>query len=735
MQHRHASIPHTGLRVYLVFPIMLLLGLTVGQAHGQDSKARAIAHVDGLLARGAAASAAEDYQPAIDAAEEALRRSKESGYRHGEARAYDLLADLMLRTEGRTDKRGYNAELIEAARSVRDTLLLVKGLNRHGVYQLERGQLAEAEQTFRSLLDLGVERWATELPADVLSNLGSTKLAAGNHDEASQWFFKALRRFEQLDHGKGMGQTYSNIASVFYLMGRVDDAIDYQRKSIAVRETTGDEAGLVVANLNIGQLHLIKGDNAASRPHLFRALDYAEGLGNERLEAGAYMALGSFYTRNGVLDSALHWQSKAIAIYEGQGNVTQLSRAYAAAGQLAHRAGDSLRAAEYLHKALPLAMRLNNKENIANAHEILGKFHEDHGNLAQALAHHKSGQAYRDSIAAQSAAGAIEAVKTQYETEKKDFEIARLVDERRIRQLEIAGKENEIALLSQAQELQHLRLHQQGEELERQKLAAQSAAQRLQLKEQEQELQARRLQDARNVRNLLVVGLVLLASVGYFLFNRHRLKRTIRHQENLLAIRADIAKDLHDEIGSTLTSIQILSDASGKKLQTEQAAVSTYLEQISSQSALAQQGMSDIVWAVKPDNDRLGKMQVRMREYVAQTLEQAGTDVVWRWDEALEDQALDMDQRRALLLLFKEAINNVAKHARATEVVIALGKADRHLVLAISDNGVGFDPRRETSSSGLANMKKRAEAMGGTLAIDTAVGKGTALTARMPIKR
>ncbi len=235
------------------------------------------------------------------------------------------------------------------------------------------------------------------------------------------------------------------------------------------------------------------------------------------------------------------------------------------------------------------------------------------------------------------------------------------------------------------------------------------------------------------IRNALLAGTLLLVVIGYFLFNRYQLKRTIRDQQHLLAIRNHIAKDLHDEIGSTLTSIKILSDVSGKKLGDDQGSISSYLRQIASQSALAQQGMSDIVWAVKPDNDKLENMQVRMREYVVQTLEPIAVTVKWLVDAAPADITLNMQWRRDFLLVFKEAINNIAKHAHATEVTIKLSQPSHQLILSIEDNGKGFEIDRKRTSSGLANMRQRAHSMGGELEI-TAGHPGTTIRLTLPLK-
>jgi signal transduction histidine kinase len=152
---------------------------------------------------------------------------------------------------------------------------------------------------------------------------------------------------------------------------------------------------------------------------------------------------------------------------------------------------------------------------------------------------------------------------------------------------------------------------------------------------------------------------------------------------------------------------------------------------ITEQSAQMQQGMSDIVWAIAPDNDKLENMVIRMREYVAHTLEPKNIRTVFGLDEKQLSKSLSMEQRRDFFLLFKEAINNAAKYSGATRVDVRLWGDSRKLCLGISDDGVGFDAGASRSSNGLRNMRVRAEALQGLFCIDTAPGKGTKITVEM----
>ncbi|MEO8406189.1 MAG: tetratricopeptide repeat protein [Chitinophagaceae bacterium] len=710
-------------------------------SQAQNDPAADIAQADHLLKQSETFSQRANYDSAISMSKQALTICRQHGYIRGEARAYDQLSEIMLTNGKMADVRYYDSLVTPIALTLKDTTLIINAANRTGVYNMEIGNYKEAEQYYQRALSMRLEKEQSKKTAEVYSNLASVYLAVGDKDKAMDWFFKALRLYEKNDSEVGQGETYSNISSVFYLMGKVDDAISYQKKSIVLRERQHDVAGLAITNTNIGQLYILKDSFPKAYVHLQEAVRNAEQINNPKLKAGAYSGMAAYCSRTKDLKGALEWQTKAIKIFEETDNKQLLSRLYVSAGMLANATKDSIAAVNYFNKALGLSKQLGNKENISNAYEKLSNFYLAHNEFKDAYQNLKQQVVYRDSIKESSTMSRIEEIRTKYETEKKDNEIARLNNQQKIRQLEIekqkaiiAGnqlvakrKEDEIQLLSQQQELRDVRIQQQEKELEKQVLLATNSQQELQLAEQEKLLKDKQLQSQKLLRNLIIGGVFLLALLGLVLFNRYQLKKKLQQQNELLMVRNNIAKDLHDEIGSTLTSIKILSEVSQSNLQKDQQKTSTLLNKITEQSSQMQQGMSDIVWAIKPDNDKLENMLVRMREYASHTLESKNILAVFSIDEKVLTQSLDMQQRRDFFLIFKEAINNAAKYSQATRVDVKVAKEAGQLLLQITDNGIGFSGGKETSSNGLKNMKARAEAMNGDIDIASEPGKGTSV--------
>ena len=218
------------------------------------------------------------------------------------------------------------------------------------------------------------------------------------------------------------------------------------------------------------------------------------------------------------------------------------------------------------------------------------------------------------------------------------------------------------------------------------------------------------------------IGLCAIMLSG-FIYSIYKYR--INQLKKLLAIRTKISQDLHDEIGSTLTSINILSKVSQNNLEKDKSKASELLQKISEQSADMQQSMSDIVWSIRPDKDKMENLVIRMREYLGQTAEARNMQVQFSADEKVFNENLSMQRRQHIFLIFKEAVNNAVKYSEGKTVSVFLGRENSHIRLSVKDDGSGFNSGKITSSSGLKNMHARAKELNGTLQIRSEAGKGT----------
>jgi len=143
--------------------------------------------------------------------------------------------------------------------------------------------------------------------------------------------------------------------------------------------------------------------------------------------------------------------------------------------------------------------------------------------------------------------------------------------------------------------------------------------------------------------------------------------------------------------------------------------------------------MNDIVWAVDPKNDSLESVLIRMKSLAARAFDVKGIDYVIHIGDDLASLSLPIRERRQFFLVFKEAVNNVIKHARATRVDLSIDRAGTVLSLELRDDGTGFDVSAPGEGNGLRNMRERAKTLGGQCTISSTPGAGTKVVFTMNI--
>ncbi len=203
-----------------------------------------------------------------------------------------------------------------------------------------------------------------------------------------------------------------------------------------------------------------------------------------------------------------------------------------------------------------------------------------------------------------------------------------------------------------------------------------------------------------------------------------QLRENERKQQTLNRIRDDIARDLHDSVGSDLGTISLLTTVAAR--QHEQAA--PLLDTIGQTARRVVEAMREIVWSLNSAHHTPENLNFRFREISYELFHNEPVTVSLDIDAGLAGQ-LSEAPRKEVFLIFKETLQNIRKHARASRVSVQLRKTpDNQLSLSIEDNGVGFDPATLPRINGLHNLRQRAQTLGGTLTIQSKPGAGTQIT-------
>jgi ligand-binding sensor domain-containing protein/two-component sensor histidine kinase len=236
-----------------------------------------------------------------------------------------------------------------------------------------------------------------------------------------------------------------------------------------------------------------------------------------------------------------------------------------------------------------------------------------------------------------------------------------------------------------------------------------------------------------------IVCMLVMTGIVYSLY-RYRINEIVKRQ----AIRNRIAQDLHDNVGSTLSSISVYSQvAKIYHNQEKQDDLEQTLEKISTASSEMISELNDTVWAINPRNDHMNVILQRMESFARPLLSSKNIKFHFEYDKNLASVNLSMEKRKNFYLIFKEAIHNSLKYSGCTSLSVAIRHKGNELIMKIEDNGNGFDLTKTSEGykssdvfgggNGLRNMQLRAKQMKGKLNITSEPGKGTRIEVIFPI--
>jgi signal transduction histidine kinase len=270
-------------------------------------------------------------------------------------------------------------------------------------------------------------------------------------------------------------------------------------------------------------------------------------------------------------------------------------------------------------------------------------------------------------------------------------------------------------------------------------IMAQSEKQRL-LNQQQLSIQSLQKKDIEKNKTitLLSIGAIALLIIGFIFYLFFKKKEQLKNKsiallnkenefiavksslEGQLQERSRISKEIHDDLGSSLTSIALLTEVLKKRIDTN---TNPEINKISDTSADMVDKMNEIIWALNTSNDTVNSLVAYIRKFANNFLDDANIELEFLEADIPQNKALEGTVRRNIYLTVKEAINNIVKHSNAKKVLVNINAA-KGLLINITDDGKGIDENNLNSfGNGLKNMKKRMEDIGGKFSIEN--NKGT----------
>ena len=220
-------------------------------------------------------------------------------------------------------------------------------------------------------------------------------------------------------------------------------------------------------------------------------------------------------------------------------------------------------------------------------------------------------------------------------------------------------------------------------------------------------------------------GLALAALIVLYSLYRGRRSR----RRDLALLRRRLAQDIHDEIGSGLGTISLLSQMGSGHMEHAPDAREEFAE-INRLTRTVTESLRDIVWFIRPDTKTVGALAQRLKETTDSML--AGIEHSFCAEDAALERELPLEHKRQVLLYFKEALHNIMRHSGATHAEVSIGGDEKFFRLTVKDDGCGFNAAAPVSGAGVTGMKQRAQTLGGRLDIVTAPGAGTTLALEVP---
>lgn len=577
---------------------------------------------------------------------------------------------------GNVDSVGYYFGLAETYLTARpdDQKFAYNYHNGLGIHYNRIGNHAEALINYQKAAALDPDIIGLDNVAGLHLNMAN--LYSGMDDQKSRMesSYKALEIFEKTQNKVGLAFVYNSLGNLFYSLKDYEKSEKNYLKSLEYRKLSGDRRGEAVIFGNLGTVFTDKGAFEDAITYLSEAMVINEELGLKENIGLNLINLGKNYEKLKEYSLSLQCFQKAKDLLKEAGIDKHDAVILADMGKLQSILNQQEEAYQSLLAATSVATGQKNHSNAITAYKNLKEYYQAQGKFQEALEAQTNEFAHRDSLG-------IGGLQTQLKELESKFA------------LDI--KENEISLLKAEKEL------------DKAELAKRKANQ-----------------------NLIIAVFVFLILIAGVLVNKFRVIGRTKRLLEVEKLRNSIARDLHDDLGSTLSSIQILSQMA---LQKEDASNKTIFTKINTQTASMMDKLGDIVWSIHPNNDNVDQLLNKMQEFAGEILEPK--EIAYSFDitERASEVKLDPERRRSIFLIFKEAVNNAAKYAESKHLQIRLEVVNGELVLFIKDDGKGFDMNTIKKGNGLFNMHQRAEMLGGNMIIHSLPNSGTSIHLRAPI--
>lgn len=610
----------------------------------------------------------------------------------------------------------------------------------------------------------------------VYSQKGGVLNRRKDYEKALVWNQKSVDLYEKSGcTGRGFVVNY-NLYVTLSNMGRDQECIAPLAKAIEVAERNGNTAHRQLGYGAMANELLNVGKWEDAEPFAQKSLELSRSLGDKFNEAQALYILGKSAALQDRFDIQYRHLQQARAAFGESKDLFLKTSLWSSSALCAAFNEHYSEALELLAEAYPLAQKINSLPDILNCLRAYGKvyqmqnepekaesylleavhltdkhpeqlqlraisrnglqaFYTQYGLWEKAYNAYKRFQELTDSMNNNEQRVQLAVLETEFRFHKERAEQDRLLSLRELDVLNLQNEKlqtdfrfaeqnrqllaNQLETEKQAANLFALQTSEREKTLENAALDAENKAKTAELSLQDLQISRERW------GRWAIIGLALAALGGLFwLFKKRR-------RQDVLALRTDLARDLHDDLGSEISSLGLSAFSAARS--GDAGKMTRVLEQVSAQSSRLVEDMRDLIWSMNPENDTLEKMLARVRQTALRLLDEQEVSLKFDLEPGLSSLRLAPEVHRQLFLMFKESLNNLAKYAHCRSARVSVRRESGAVVFEVSDDGVGFDPATIKGGNGLRNLKERAAALRGSAEIVSETGRGTLVRWRVPL--
>lgn len=597
----------------------------------------------------------------------------------------------------------YTSNALEMSRKMNDNYNIGASLSKVCNIYFEQQQFDKAIETGIQALayhklsgNINEEIWVYITLANIFYN-------QGNYNKSHEYYDQALSLSLSSGINNKMTRIYLEKGNVYLLQKNYKDALEYFEKALNLAKEKKSEYYLMAVHSSYADLYLDQKNYSKSIEHARSG--YELGIKLEAKTDLPYLAnlIGLNHFHLGNLDSALFYGSRSY---------TQ-------------------------------SVEINDSKKIMDAADLMSKISESKGEYANALKYFREYKMMQDSIYNADKAKLIIESENKFQNARKQEEIHRLLSEQQINKLKLQQKEQQLLLESASSRKKAIELELAEKsvlikdlELAERKSVDENQKRKIALQQAELELEKKNLELARqlntkekSLRNVSLAAVLITLIAAYLLITRFKRKKLNEKKLSLIEERLRISRELHDDLGSTLSSISVYSDVA-KNRALKNAGNEEVLNKISFASRDLIDKMSDIVWSLNPGNETIDQLKNRMIAFSAMILSPNGISFQFDFEHDLLPMVLKPEMRKNLYLIFKESVNNIVKHSQAKNVMTSLKSRNGKMHLEIADDGVGFPAMTNGNGlggNGLHNLKSRSKEIGGEITFKSGPSGGASV--------